>query len=222
MKKYSAAIFDMDGTLIDSGWVWAKVDQEFQKQLNFQVEDGYESTIAHMTTSEMARYTISKYHLDISEQDLQNLWAQLAYEIYANEVLLKPGADQLLKSLKEKGVRLALATSCFRQLSEVTLNRNGVYHYFDTVQFSDEVGKGKEHPDLYLSCATSLEVDPENCIVFEDICPPLSVVKSLGMGFIGVQEGTDQQTEKFLRDNADYYITDYPSFLSSEFYQNSF
>lgn len=220
--KFSTAIFDMDGTLLDSSWVWANIDIEFQKMLNIRVSDDYYGVIAHMTTQESAAYTVSAYDLDMTVDELQKFWSDMALESYSNEVNLKIGARELLDDLKSKRIKLALATSCFPELCELSLTNLGIINKFDLIKYTYNTEKNKSNPDIYLSCAKELDAKPANCVVFEDISTPLEPVKNAGMGFIGVHDCSNKQMQDILKEKSDYYIESYKTFMLSDFYKNSF
>ncbi|HHY17011.1 MAG TPA: HAD family phosphatase, partial [Firmicutes bacterium] len=158
MSDFKAAIFDLDGTLLDSMWVWEKIDLDFLAGRNLTVPDEYFGKIASMTYREVAEYTIALLGLDKTVKEIMEKWNQTALRAYAHDVTLKPNAKEYLLSLKRRGVKLATATSLPRMLSEPALKNNSVYGLFDVFCSTDEVSRGKEHPDVYLLAAKKLNV----------------------------------------------------------------
>ncbi len=210
---FSAAIFDMDGTLLDSHWVWREVDRVFSESIGVKLSADYTFAIEHMSPSQAAAYTVSRYHLSISERELEALWLNIAFDFYANDVRPKPGAKELLQALKDRGVRLCLATACFADLAAVSLKAGGVYELFEKRHF----GASKDSEAVYLSCAEELSLPPCDCAVFEDILSPLPALKQAGMGFFAVKDARQgKQTQEKLRAQADCFIESYEDFLRSD------
>ncbi|MGI6588940.1 MAG: HAD family hydrolase [Peptococcia bacterium] len=81
-----------------------------------------------------------------------------------------------------------MATSNTRKLTEVVLRNNGVYDYFEVIKTGDEVERDKNFPDIYLLCAEELQLEPEQCVVFEDILPGILSAKAAGMRTVGVYD----------------------------------
>ena len=131
MKPIKAAIFDMDGTILDSMGIWAKIDIDFLNARGLEVPDDYMEKVGPMSYQEMAEYTIQRFHLDEKPESLIQEWDDRAVAAYSGEVRLKDGAMEYLLSLKEKGVKLALATASGPPLFGPALKNNGIYHLFD-------------------------------------------------------------------------------------------
>lgn len=93
----------------------------------------------------------------------------MAVDAYTYEVELKDGAAEYLRYLKEKGIRMAVATSSSPELYEPALKRNGIYEYFKAFVTVSEVKRGKGFPDIYEKAAEKLSLPPETCVVYEDI-----------------------------------------------------
>ena len=88
--RYCGVIFDLDGTLLDSNWVWDKIDEEFPKKLGLDVKKNFYDEIAHMTTDQAAEYMIKEYHVSLTNKELQQLWLDMALDLYEHQVELKP------------------------------------------------------------------------------------------------------------------------------------
>ena len=103
---YRGAIFDLDGTLIDSTWVWEWVDHEFPKRLGVVLPEHYSEQIALLSPEEAAAYTIQTLGLDMPVDEMRAFWSGMGLELYQTKVKLKPGVKELLRDLKNKGCLL--------------------------------------------------------------------------------------------------------------------
>ena len=206
MKAY---IFDLDGTLLDSMGVWDDIDTAFLQKRGITVPPDYADAIAPMTFAETAAYTIERFGLSERPESLMREWRDMAIDIYSNSVELKPYAKELLLTLRERGVPLAVATSATEAVFRPALRRHGIHDLFDVICTSEEAGYGKTRPDVFLLTAKKLGVSPHDCIVFEDILAAIKSAKSVGMTVYGVyDEGSKHDWEEIKR-TADGVIYDF-------------
>lgn len=213
MRDFKAGLFDMDGTLLDSMWVWDKVDEVFAKRRGREANREIMREIAKMNLKQAADYVIEKFNLNERPEDIIKEWHDLAQYEYENTIVLKPYAKEYLQALKEKGVKLAICTASGRDFYEPVLKRNGVYDLFDVLTTTEEVKHSKGFPDIYLLAAERLGVKAEDCVVFEDILPGIQGAKLGNMTTVGVfDEGVSHQEEE-IRKEADYYIKSYKELL---------
>ena len=187
---YEAAIFDLDGTLADSMHIWEELFREFLRDNNIAPPEGFERIIGPMRLSESASYIISEFGIDKTPQQVIDEWLGMALHRYKHTVMLKDGAAELLRELSGRGIKLAVATSCFPAACEAVLCRHGLRELFCVICYSDDVKRGKAFPDLWLDCAEKLDVPPQKCVVFEDFPTALSGVRAAGMGFVAVHESS--------------------------------
>lgn len=212
-ENIQAAIFDLDGTLIDSMYVWDKVDNDFLAERGIPVTQEYTDNIRCMFFKTAAVYTKEKYNLPESTEDIMKTWLKMARHEYQFNVKTKPYAKELLCMLKESGIKMGIATSNELYLSEPVLKNNGIYEYFDCICTTSEVGKDKRNPDIYLYTAEKLGVNPENCIVFEDIPESINGAGLAGMKTVAVYDSKSKEFEEILRKNADFYIYNFSEVL---------
>ena len=205
-KDKKAAIFDLDGTLVDSGFVWHKVDVDFFGKRGMDIPENYLEKISSMSFYETARFTKQEYAIEESIEDIMAEWYNMAAYEYANHVKLKEGAKEILKRLKEDKFKIGLATATSDRLFVPCLKNNGVYEYFDTYAYGDEVNKSKEFPDIYLLCAQRLGTEPVDCIVFEDIARAVIGAKKAGMKTCGVYDSYTAHEWEKLKEQADFCI----------------
>lgn len=206
---FKAAIFDLDGTLLDSLRVWKTVDQKFLNRRGFAVPEDYADEICALSPKECARYTISRFGFKETEEELIREWnAPAAFE-YENNVGLLPGAKAYLQRLKAFGVKLAVATSLVEELLLPCLKRNGIYDLFDEICTAGQVSRGKESPELFLFTAEKLGVSPQDCMVFEDVLPAVKSAKQAGMSVFALCESLDSELFAEMQRTADGCLFDF-------------
>lgn len=215
LKNIKGAIFDMDGTLIDSMWVWSKIDEEYLRKRNIQLPNNLKQDIEHMSFSEVAQYFKDRFNITDSIEEIQNEWSEMAFYQYAHKVKLKPGAKEFLALLRSRGIKIALATSNSKPLIEVALKKNDIYHFFDSITTTDEVSRGKDFPDVYLLAAEKLSINPNNCVVFEDILPAIKGAKAAGMTVIGVHDAYSDYQKDDIINLSDMYIYKYGELIKA-------
>lgn len=129
--KIKGVIFDLDGTLIDSMWVWDQVDKDFLGARGFEVPLDYQKEIQALGFYETACYTIDRFGLKERPEDIMKEWNDMAEQTYHKEVKIKPYARELLVCLREQGIHLGVATASYASLFVECLKRNKVYDLFE-------------------------------------------------------------------------------------------
>ncbi len=213
LDNLKAAIFDLDGTLLDSLGVWARVDRQFFANHGLEMQDDYQSTIKNMHFPEAARYTVETYGIPITPEAVMEEWMTLAKELYTNDVYLKPYTKEYLLSLSKKGVKLGIATSSRRELYTPALERGGVLPLFSAFVHTEEVPRGKGFPDPYLETARRLNVSPADSVVFEDIVLGIKGAKSGGFFTVGVYDPFSDNDETALKREAHFFIRSFSELL---------
>lgn len=209
LKDKKAVIFDLDGTLVDSMWMWKRIDIEFLERYNIELPDDLQHAIEGMSFSETASYFKERFELSEDVETIKSIWNEMAYLKYKHEVPLKEGVLNFLKMLKKNGIKTGIATSNSRHLVQTVVDSLEVAEYFDAIHTSCEVAKGKPAPDIYLYVADKLNVAPEHCLVFEDIPQGIMAGKNAGMQVCAVQDDFSRDIEEEKRSLADYFIESY-------------
>lgn len=217
LKGKKAILFDLDGTLVDSMWVWKDIDIEFLGNLGYTVPEDLQNKIEGMSFTEVANYFKERFHIPDSVEEIKETWQEMAMEQYSRRVPLKPGLPRFLPYAKALGMRMAVASSNDRKLIEAALTWHGIREYFDCIITSCEVKKGKPFPDVYLEAARRIETDPSECLVFEDIVPGILAGKAAGMTVCAVEDAYSLLQEKEKRETADYYIRSYEEVIADTY-----
>lgn len=208
-KQFEAVIFDLDGTLIDSMWVWAEIDKEFLGKRNIQVPIDMNKAIEGMSFTETAQYFKERFKLEMSIEEIKVEWNQMAWEFYTEKVVLKEGVRVFLEALKKQNIKMGIATSNSIQLVEAVLKALDITEYFQQIRTSCEVGRGKPFPDIYLKVADDLGVEPSKCLVFEDIPNGVRAGKNAGMTTWGIRDRQHEVLWNEVKEVADSYIENY-------------
>lgn len=220
MGQYTGAIFDLDGTLLDSMWIWDQIDIDFlAKRGIYEVPADYQETIATFGAEKTAVYTIERFGLDDKPEDLVQEWLDMAHDYYVNRLSLKEGVYDYLCYLHEKGIPMAVATSSDIQLVKPCLERTGVFPLLKTVITVKEAGRGKMFPDIYYEAALRLGCRPEECLVFEDVLEAAQTAKSAGFPVVGVAEVRCPETSaEILKKQADHYINSFREMMDLDLF----
>lgn len=200
------AIFDLDGTLLDSMWIWADIDKRFLSRRGIEVPPDYMAEVGAMEYRRAAEYTIARFGLSDTPEDLMKEWSDMAVGAYAKELKLKPEIEKVLTELKSQGIKMAVCTSATPEMCLPALKNNGVAELFDAVVTTWEIGKGKQFPDVYLAAADRLSLPPAECVVFEDTLRAVKTAKNAGFYTIGVYDKFSHSDREQIKNIADDYI----------------
>ena len=217
LEQIKAVIFDLDGTLMDSMWMWTDIDIEYLGKYGYELPADLQKSIEGMGFTETAEYFKKRFHLPMTIEEIKREWNEMAYEKYAHEVPLKRGAGAFLNLLRERNIKIGIASSNSHELIGVCLSSNSVREYFDCIRTSCDVAKGKPAPDIYLSVAKEFQVDPANCLVFEDVPMGILAGRDAGMKVCAVADASSADQIDEIKKLADYYITSYEDILNNTY-----
>lgn len=204
-----AVIFDLDGTLVDSMWMWSDIDREFLGRYGIECPLDLQKAVEGMSFSETAQYFKKRFDLPLTIEEMKGIWTEMSLEKYRREVPLKTGVREFLDLLKKRDIVMGIATSNGREMVEAVLESLGIRSYFQVVMTACEVAAGKPAPDIYLKVAESLSVNPDKCLVFEDVPAGILAGKRAGMTTCAVEDAFSASMREEKQALADYYIHDY-------------
>lgn len=209
LTNIDAVLFDLDGSLVDSMWLWKDIDVAYLGRFGLSVPEDLQAEIEGMSFSETAVYFKERFQLPSSVEEIKEEWNQMAWDLYTHQVPLKAGAETFVKHCHQNGIRLGIASSNSRALIENVLSVHGIIDDFSCIVTACDVEKGKPAPDVYLEAARLCGVKPERCLVFEDIVPGIMAGKAAGMKVCAVEDEYSMYQKNEKRRLADYYIRDY-------------
>lgn len=216
LKGVEAVIFDVDGTVVDSMWMWKRIDKEYLEKFGIPLPDTLQAEIEGWSFYETAVYFRKRFSIPDSVEQIMADWNGMAWEKYEKEVPLKPGVREFMQLCKKRGIKMGIATSNSRELMMTIERVHGLTEYISCIKTGSEVQKGKPEPDIYLAVAKDLKTAPEKCLVFEDLTAGILAGKAAGMKVCAVQDAYSMDSEKEKRRLADYFIEDFMQILEKE------
>ena len=208
-----AVIFDLDGTLVDSMWMWTDIDIEYLARFGHPFSRQLQIEIEGMSIEETAVWFKQKYQIPDSLEQIQRDWISMSLDKYKHEVPFKPYAREFLSFLKSRGIKTAIASSNAIDMVEACLGSLSAKDLFDIVVTSSEAERGKPFPDVYLLAAKRLGVEPSRCMVFEDVPAGIRAGKAAGMFVYAVYDRYSEDLDEEKHSLADAYIHDFGELL---------
>ncbi|MBQ4110314.1 MAG: HAD family phosphatase [Clostridia bacterium] len=190
--KIKGAIFDMDGTLVDSLilWdvLWKTFDEKFCNGTGFRPDAEADKNVRTMTMKDAMEYIHKTYSIGESGEQLLLLANEIMLDFYSNRVELKPGVMEFLEKCKEKNVKMCIASATAPKLVEIAMEHCDIKKYFEKNFSCADIGKGKESPDIFLIAREYLGTPIEETCVFEDSYVALSTACDAGFKTVGVYD----------------------------------
>lgn len=199
------AIFDLDGTLLDSMAVWRTVGKDYIISQGTMPHEDLEKTFKKMTLQHAAEYCQKEYGVEKSIQEIIAGINAIISDFYRYKAPLKEGMREVLEHFAEENVQMCIATANDKALAELALERLGIRKYFKEILSCDDVGAGKESPLIYEKALECLQTKKEETLVFEDMIHAIKTAKDAGFKVVGVREAVEYDQEEVKR-ISDYYI----------------
>lgn len=181
-----AAIFDMDGTLLDSMYLWIDIGPRYLESKGIKYTEDIKRETKLMLLPELGQYFIDHGYVNISVDEFIDEVNSSVEDGYYNKVPVKPGVVECLEMLKQNGVRMVVATATDRHLAEAALKRVGIIGYFEKIFTCTEVGADKKVPLIFDTALSYLGTDKEETYVFEDTLTPIKTVTTAGYPLVAI------------------------------------
>ena len=205
------AIFDLDGTLIDSMFIWDTIGEDYLKSFGIKPKENLAEVFKTFTLEQAADYYRNYYDIKLSVKEIVDGINNIVAKNYRTKVVLKPGISDFLKRLQSLDVKMCIATVTDRPIVEDVLKRLNIYEYFSGIFTCGEVGFNKETPEIYRQALKYLGTEKTETIVFEDTLHALKTAKDDGFKVAAVYDLYEPMQEE-VKEISDYYITDFASF----------
>ena len=206
MKKFKAAIFDMDGTLLDTMYIWRHLAPAYLKRNNIAVPADLADKMTIMGIRRAVDFLIENFHLTIAPEELLQELLDILADYYRCEAVLKPGAAAFLSSLRERGIATVVFSATPQHLIRMALERQNAVDYFSHGLLScEDIGCSKSKPEAFMAVAQHLNVTKDEVMVFEDAWYAASTAKAGGFPLCVMADAQEHRTDE-MRALADVYI----------------
>ena len=206
MRKYRYAVFDLDGTILDSMYIWQNVGAEFLKEIGVIPPPDLHETLKSMGLREAAGYFISVLNVQMDYDAIVDRINEMVGLNYTFNFQLKPGVREFLDKLKALDVKMCIATATDYPHVETALKRLGVFDCFEFILTCQQVKTGKENPKIYLEASKMLDADIDDVVIFEDALHAACTAKNAGFYVIGVYDSSADEDVDDLKKACDEYV----------------
>lgn len=208
--KLKYAIFDLDGTVLDSLPIWDHLGVEMLRSQGYDPDPALGKQLKIMTMTDGAQLCKDLFQMPQSIEEIAALVEDQAKRAYNTVIGPKPGAADFLRRLKEAGIPMVIATNTRRDLVEDGLRRNGLLDFFHGIVTCPEVGQGKkEGPAVYEEALRLLGGTKEDAVVFEDALHPIRTAKAAGFRVAAIYDSSSEGEHEEIRALSDYYFHSY-------------
>lgn len=205
--KIDGAIFDLDGTLLDSMKIWDTIGEDYLLSLGIEPKENLKETFKNMSLTQSALYYQEHYSVDKTVEEIISEINSLVEHFYIYEVQLKHGVKEFLEKLSKNKIKMIIVTATDRYLVEASLSRLKIRQYFIDILTCQEVGYGKDVPVIYEEALKKLNTDKEKTMVFEDAVYAIITAKKAGFIVSGVCDQSEEQDK--VKELSDFYIREF-------------
>lgn len=209
MKKIEGVIFDLDGTLMDSMWIWEDYGEKFFIDTGIIPDEKLKEELVTLTLRQAAEHCVKKYNMDTTPVQLMDKINGILLDTYKNDIKTKPGVNQLLRRLKNYGVKMCVVTATDRVLAKSALVNNGIDDCIEFITTCTDTGMSKNTPDIYEYALERLGTPKEKTIVFEDAYHAVKTAKNANFTVVGVRDRWESLNEGKIKEQAYGMISDF-------------
>ena len=202
------AIFDLDGTLFDSMFIWDTIGEIYLRSIGYEPKENLNETFKTMSLYNAACYYQSEYGVTLSVDEIMDGVNKMVEKYYMHEVLLKKGVAEFLEKLHTMGVKMCIATATDKYLVEAALERCNVDKYFSEIFTCTSVGASKDEPVIYREALNHLGTEKKDTYIFEDAIYAVKTAKKDGFITVGIYDSHEECSEE-VKKLCDCFIDDY-------------
>lgn len=206
---FKNAIFDLDGTLLDSMPVWDDIGIEYLKEKDITPPNDLKEILRPLGFVQCAEYFKNILGLKMTVLDIVNEINDLVECKYRYEIPLKEDVKEFLEKLKSKNINMCVATAMDKELALAAIKRNGIYEYFSFIETCGELHLNKDTEEFFLVTANRLNAKPSETILFEDTLHSIISAKKAGFFVVGVYDLASISDTRKIKKVCDKYITSF-------------
>ena len=209
--NFKAAIFDLDGTLVDSLMLWDVLWERFGVNYrgdgDFRPSEADDKAVRTLPLKDAMELIHRHYEMGESGEELLAEANRIMIDFYANDVQLKPGVRAFLDHCEQRGVRMCVASATAPELLKVAMAHCDLDRYFEKIFSCAELGVGKDKPDIFLTAGAYFGLPNEDVCVFEDSAVAVETAVGIGMQTVAIYDRFNFGQER-MRAIADRYIAE--------------
>lgn len=209
LNSMTGAIFDLDGTLLDSMHIWSEIGLKFLKNEGVTPPPGASEEFVKLSLVQAAEFYIKNYAPEKTVLDIVKSINALVEDFYFNEVLLKTGVREFLEFLKKRNVKMCVATATDKYMVEKALERNGIRDYFSEIFTCTNVGAGKDSPIIYDKALEHLGTEKETTFIFEDALYAIETANEADYKIVGINDVSEPADPEKVKELCTIYINEY-------------
>ena len=214
----AGAIFDLDGTLLDSMHVWNHLGEDYLEHHGKKPRKGLDDDLRVLSTPGAAKYFQKEYGITQDTQSIIDEIQGMIHDFYVYEACLKPGVLEMLKAYHEQGIKMCVLTASERPLVEVALERNHALAYFDGILTASELDVCKNNPIAFTKAVAFLGTEPHKTVVFEDTLHAIIAAQQAGFKVVGVYDDSSKHSQSTIMEKSDVYIQNFDELKKAQLY----
>lgn len=214
------AIFDIDGTLLDSMPIWENAGARYLATLGIKAKPDLKERLDALSLPEGALYMQKEYRLSVSTEDILKGVNQVVKDFYYKEAVMKPGAYALVKYLNKNGVKLIIATATDKEMAKAALIRNRIWEDFAGMITCEEAGAGKTKPKVFELARQKLGTKKEETWVFEDSLYAVKTATAAGFPVCSIYDAYSAENSEEIQRLSDIYVRDFSEIESFDDFDN--
>ena len=201
-----AAIFDMDGTLLDSMGEWRKLNCSFVREQGIELTPEQENDLLSMSGMMVVEYVKEKFGIEAPFSQLLERSSRLMEQPYRRGLPPKPGARDYLARLRARGVKCVICTATPSRLMMIALNKANLISNLDYIFSTDMLDGGKADPAFYDRLCAQIGEKKEDCVMFEDALYAMRGARCAGLGVVGITDETNLRDREAICEVCDVVI----------------